>query len=224
VTRPKRPVVSSTAADNVPDDSPIEVIRRDIACPACGYNLRGLQGETVTCPECGLACDAAKLVTRQWDRPWHQAPGFALTLVPGCWLYVSVLMSPVVLALTNSPAVACAALVGFGGLGSLALFWFVRRWWGSNEGLFLALLPPILIVGYLAALAGIVGGIARILIPGHVLEAMFGVGIAAASLALGWACRRGERFIASRCIRHYLAAAAVADARRPSVQASGSPG
>jgi len=31
----------------------LDTIHRDIGCPKCNYNLRGLSGETVACPECG---------------------------------------------------------------------------------------------------------------------------------------------------------------------------
>jgi len=32
------------------------VNQRDLYCPGCGYNLRGLPGEPVRCPECGRMC------------------------------------------------------------------------------------------------------------------------------------------------------------------------
>ena len=48
-------------ADDVPKAEPLYVTG-DIACPQCGYNLRGLpMGQTVRCPECGMASDLARL-------------------------------------------------------------------------------------------------------------------------------------------------------------------
>lgn len=34
----------------------------DVPCPGCGYNLRGLQGDPVCCPECAVATPQATLV------------------------------------------------------------------------------------------------------------------------------------------------------------------
>ncbi len=36
---------------------------RDCACPACGYNLRGLTGDT--CPECGKTIDPSAILGRR---------------------------------------------------------------------------------------------------------------------------------------------------------------
>ena len=49
---------------------------RDVACPGCEYNLRGLYGPVVSCPECGLTCDVAKLVQQKWEKSWQHAPKF----------------------------------------------------------------------------------------------------------------------------------------------------
>ena len=56
-------------------DQGLSILDRDVACPDCGYNLRGLSREIADCPECGLRCDVAKLLTRRWDQPWYKAPG-----------------------------------------------------------------------------------------------------------------------------------------------------
>jgi len=56
-------------------------ILNDLACPQCQYNLRGLRGAFVICPECGLGCDVAQMIARQWMGPWYNAPGFTQLLM-----------------------------------------------------------------------------------------------------------------------------------------------
>lgn len=43
---------------------------RDCACPRCGYNLRGMNGEA--CPECGVTVDPSAILGRRdrLDYPW----------------------------------------------------------------------------------------------------------------------------------------------------------
>ena len=51
-------------------------ILQDLACPVCDYNLRGLRGEVVACPECGASSNVARLMQSRWQMPWRRAPGF----------------------------------------------------------------------------------------------------------------------------------------------------
>ena len=48
-------------------DRGIDEIRQDLACPDCQYNLRGLIGAIVSCPECGMTVNVGELVTHQDD-------------------------------------------------------------------------------------------------------------------------------------------------------------
>lgn len=54
----------------------IEQVLLNIYCPNCQYNLRGLKGKNVQCPECGHDCDITKLVCINWDKPCYKAPGY----------------------------------------------------------------------------------------------------------------------------------------------------
>jgi hypothetical protein len=56
-----------------PSHSP--VITADIGCPKCDYNLRGLSGETVTCPECGSQWHAMQIQVERWERVKDRLPG-----------------------------------------------------------------------------------------------------------------------------------------------------
>lgn len=44
---------SAVATEPTPELGPDEPLDRDLYCPACNYNLRGLTGEPFRCPECG---------------------------------------------------------------------------------------------------------------------------------------------------------------------------
>jgi len=54
----------------------LEEIQGDLACPSCQYNLRGLRGETVQCPECGMNVNVAHLIAQRWQIAWNKAPGY----------------------------------------------------------------------------------------------------------------------------------------------------
>lgn len=187
--------------------SAVAEIQRDLACPSCQYNLRGLRGEIIDCPECGANIDIAKLIARKWTLQWWQAPGFNLVA------------APVAVALIGG--VVC--LIGFGvevgGLRqvpwiSLALFlaavaiwgWlmtYIRRFWGDSWGVTLALIAHAVLLCYDAGMAGIAVGIVFLLAPVK-LGFIISIIAWAVAVALLWAGRRMERFIGQECIRRHL--------------------
>lgn len=64
------------------------LIKWDIWCPRCNYNLRGLTGKVVNCPECGRRCDVKQLYAMQQMKKWGMhIPGFGVLLKPGCFLF-----------------------------------------------------------------------------------------------------------------------------------------
>lgn len=71
----------TSVSDHSTNDK-VDTIQRDLACPQCEYNLRGLQGDVVHCPECGLGVDVARLITSRWTGPWHKAPGLLIIEIP----------------------------------------------------------------------------------------------------------------------------------------------
>lgn len=66
---------------------------RDIACPGCGYNLRGLPGDA--CPECGKPVELARVRSRRSrhpaDRSFACGVGVALAAIVG-WV-IAIVMS-----------------------------------------------------------------------------------------------------------------------------------
>ena len=77
----------------ITDDKQINKAIHDVLlnvfCPNCQYNLRGLIGREVECPECGHRCNLAELVKVKWDKPWYKAPGYDKLCLP---VYVIILV------------------------------------------------------------------------------------------------------------------------------------
>ncbi len=178
-------------------------------CPDCEYNLRGLPGPIVSCPECGLESDVPVLAARQWDKPWYRAPGFNALGIPAGWMFVGWIVASIILANVGlySPLGLTVILIGI--LGWCVLMAFAYRAIGGFLGLGLALLIHVVLIGYLTSL---IGGF--VLVTVGILNAMEGQTNTASTLwgslwfailcGVFWGCRRAERAIAGVCIRHYL--------------------
>ncbi len=199
---------------------PVTAIPHDLACPQCGYNLRGLHGYIVDCPECGARCDVAMLMTRQWTRPWFHAPGFSTVSYTVLWLVGAGFVG----LLTPVLGQEMGASAGLGGVLVVTLLlacWVmtVRRacqWFGASEGLGLVAMAHVLFAGYLAGGIAVVVGLLHLLLgwtrfvttPSGQMLTTVPLAVVIGALVV-WLCRRGERFIAGRCIRRHLRGAAV---------------
>lgn len=167
---PSEPVAASAAADpratGVSDGWRVD---RDTACPRCDYNLRGLLGPVVDCPECGLRSDVIELITRRWDQPWYKAPGYNFIALPAAWSFVCLIgvsCSGSIAASVSSQgqipgnvllitiAVWMAALAGWVGLLALAFVRFGRDWAAVG----FAMLAHAALVGYVGGIGLIVSG------------------------------------------------------------------
>lgn len=191
---------------------------RDLPCPECEYNLRGLFGPRVDCPECGQRVDLVQLATRRWDKPWYKAPGYNFLALPAAWALVGTvgafLFSRVASeALGPAPFVGYAlVVVSLAGLIVLvvwsALLWFAYRRFGRDaRAVGYALLKHVALCGYLAGIIMLAGGlIAAILASSR--DAMSGVFIGCAvfvgGIALFVAARFAERAGAKFCIKKWL--------------------
>jgi len=189
----------------------VESLREGLACPACAYSLRGLAGDQVTCPECGLAINIPALVSRQWSRPWWEAPLYNLIAFPLAWAMLALMGLPAAFGLSQGFATN-GHLVVLGYIALMTAFWIgallvVSRIFGSIEGLLLAMLLHLVIPAYIGGLGLAIGGLIWL------LEAFvedrwyvapwYGVLLAGgvASVAVG---RLIERAVAHRCIRRHL--------------------
>lgn len=195
----------------------MEIIQRNIACPACEYNLRGLYGPLVACPECGLQCDIAELVAAKWDKPWWKAPAFNLAVGPTAGTLLGLLgLLPVSLVASDAgtPWVVPLYLLVWIGTWSL-LGWLVLRLFPVPLAIRVILLGHGAVLAYQMSIAcfvlavvavadatriyifsGEMPGVWQVLITGIFLPALIGT---------FWLGRKAERHIAACCIRRHLA-------------------
>lgn len=198
--------------ESVPPATPPEAVpvTIDIACPGCEYNLRGLLGPVVDCPECGLQSDVPELAARRWDKPWYKAPGFNTLAWPAIWALFSLFfVLPVIdangfMGPQDSLIASLLCLIGWA-----TLMYRAYRALGGMLGIGLALLMHILIVGFIVGAFGffimiIVGVIALYEFDADPVSVGYGVFATAIIVLILWVCRRVERAIAGACIRHHL--------------------
>lgn len=183
----------------------VDGIQRDLACPQCDYNLRGLRGEVVSCPECGAVCDVAKLVSQRWTKPWHQAPGLGTVYLPTAWAVLVVLALLTAFTALGWTGRLLVLLIGLGGW--CWLMWLAQRLFQTSEGLHLALAGHLILTGYLMGVVGCFAGVLYAVseLPTNPLHCVILSPVPVVSLAAVWLCHRAEVMVAKRCIRGYLA-------------------
>lgn len=185
---------------------------QDVACPQCEYNLRGLHGPIVSCPECGHTCDIAQLISARWERPWYAAPKFHTVTSSVTW---AVFLGPLfaggsipLLVSNNAPLAVLFVLPPIIMFGGWALFLYLAyRVFDSWRGVHMALLAHVVFVSYCATLAlSIIFGFAvwKAMRGGSVWQPVFILPLLAIAFPAAWYGRRGERWIAEQCIREYL--------------------
>lgn len=89
---------------------------RDVLCPFCGYNLRGLQD--AVCPECGrfLRITLTDTPRRKEDPPWLAAASHPLGILAACTLGFG---------LARGPGAAASVLLFWAGIMVMVRYW---RW------------------------------------------------------------------------------------------------
>jgi predicted hydrolase (HD superfamily) len=192
----------------------------NIACPACGYLLRGLRGLDITCPECGRECDVIEAASlRRSD--WSSCPPYARMQALAICFYIIVVpvtvsvMAAIMTGTAASPApmaVALSAMVATGGWW----LWSFSRAAGAlpgQRGVWALLLLHALIPAYIAAAACAMLAVTLLLVlifaamrsqwwavAGQ--SALFAV--AAGGLMCGWLAYRADQWIGRACLRHHL--------------------
>lgn len=184
----------------------IEEIQRDLECPACTYNLRGLRGAVVKCPECGTDVDIAKLVSRKWTLKWWQAPGVNLLAAPVAVVLIGGVIALIAMGFEGSvrrpPMIAIAVIVA-----SIAAWsWLMLRiynFWQGSWGCVLALFAHAVLFLYdIGAIVALIGFFSSVSGPGR---AVYGVPMFIGGVAAIVGGRWIERYIGHQCIRRYLA-------------------
>lgn len=197
--------------DRDADEPSLDGLSRDAACPMCEYNLRGLRGDPVTCPECGGQFSVRKLIECRWEKPWYKAPGFTRACGPAVGFMLGFLISIVFLVLllsTGSDAgdVAGGLVLIAILLGTLAGFYVAQDVFPGGRGIGLAAVSLVIAASYLCGaftlLGGLLGFIGSVASDGA--SAAFSLLFLLLGVALIYVGRRTERYIATRCIHAYL--------------------
>lgn len=188
----------------------VDEIRQNVACPKCEYNLFGLRGAVVNCPECGEVCDVAALVSKQWTKPWHEAPGFSRLAYPAVVFAAGFVVTLLAMAMTGQ-----AALVGMTSvatvLGCVAvLVWLHSRskWFGVIGGLCASAIVLVMLAGALSCIISGLGLVRMVQWQGWDwtdLEVWIVLGLLLAGFVLLAGGHRAERALAQACIGRYLA-------------------
>jgi hypothetical protein len=182
-------------------------IREELSCPQCGYSLRGVPGDVGTCPECGVECDLTRMIVNQWTGPWYHAPKFNQVLAPlatvsfGVWGVLIVFA--IELGLQRTPTYTALA-AGVLAVAWMWLTWRLRNLMLDGAAMSLALLAHGIFAGYIVSLVGIIWLIWLAITAGSWMVAAPSLVSVLPLVGLAWAGRRGEKYIAQRCIRQYL--------------------
>ncbi len=185
----------------------VRQLKQDLACPQCKYNLRGLAGDVVTCPECGTRCDVTKLLMGRWTGPWFHAPGFSRILLPVAWLLAGGMVTMTVWAWEierpGASTITTLSTVVFIGIW-IGLLWRLRTQLPHGRAVALSILAHGLMAGYIAVLIGLLGVLVAAVTAGSLAAGLSVSVLSVPLVALMLLCRRGEKFIAGQCIRQYL--------------------
>lgn len=187
-----------------------------VACPNCGYALRGLSGSEITCPECGLRIDLAALVHhRAIDR--FDNPAYVELARPAMTLAAGVVVTGIVFWLAGGfrPDSFWIMLVP----GALLFAWMVQlaRALATADRAAVGLLALLHVV-YMVGAPLVLGGIATVVVSliglvhavgdnstGAMLRTL-GLAVGAAVVTIGGLLilRRLDRMAGRKCLRRQL--------------------
>jgi predicted hydrolase (HD superfamily) len=195
----------------------------NIACPSCGYLLRGLRGRVIVCPECGRASDVVDAVVLR-RRDWSSCPPYARMLRPAsCFLVILLMASSLVMVrvmgvsgaaeMWGVPLAVIAVLTG-------CWAYLLARSAGAlsgRDGTIALLVMHIIVPGYVIAVLAFPVAVFAI---AAVLDAAWNINwielawwgpalVGAAALVGGlWPLYRMDQWVGRTCLRHHLAEAA----------------
>jgi cellobiose-specific phosphotransferase system component IIC len=147
------------------------------------------------------------MVVNQWTGPWYHAPKFNQVLAPlttvslGVWAVL--LVFAIEMGLQRTPTYTAGA-AGALGVAWLVLMWRLRNLMLDGAAMGLALLAHGIFAGYVVSLVGTIWLLWLAISAGSWMVAAPSVVSVAPLVGLAWAGRRGEKYIAQRCIRQYL--------------------
>jgi len=202
------------------------MITQNLPCPGCGYNLRGLTGDLVICPECGRSCDVLALIKeKQSERAWAtfqgKPPGYDPAVLPAMLLLLSPAPAGYLAAAAlaffliviwpafeaSDPAFVATALITV--VTAFTWVWLLYRvWrrWPGRRGLFLSLLGHAVLVGSVAVpLFGIICAVIWIVAGSmdNLAVCAMGAGVILVAVLIGVGVLQGERYMQRQCVRRH---------------------
>lgn len=185
------------------------LVRGDLFCPACEYNLRGLSGQELTCPECGETFKRVQLLATRGRPKVGLTPEYGVLTLPALWLVV--VRTGYWWWQANyqaAPAAEPFVLPVWGVVAATGWLWLMVRLWrrlGGLDAVGDALLLHLVLAVYVGAGLGLVGLMANMLFamvflrPSTMVGGLFGCLVLLGLLALA---RVGDRRVQRRCWRY----------------------
>jgi hypothetical protein len=188
----------------------------ELRCPNCAYDLRGIDRTIVTCPECGKRYRIDQLLHQQWTMKLGKAPGLGMLLIPVVLFFVmATTYLSIGIMFTTSDSIEPLGSIRESHLMLIYLVLLSVPWISAviyasmrmRGGFWLVLLGHLM---FLLLLGGIFisigsGAYAIYLLSQHgVAAALPWLGLMVIAILMIYASRIFEKFMARRCIRHYL--------------------
>lgn len=188
------------------------LLDQDVACPSCEYNLRGLGLDDVVCPECGTRSNLPALLTRRWERPWYEAPGYTKLTLPVAWLVAAFFIWLVMLIFNQFASIGAALFNAGWALTALAVWLALLGWlWqtmGGGLALAYSLISHVALTVYILGLPLVIGGVALLFVGladgMTAVESLLFIGMTLLGIGFFILGRVLERAIARYCILLYL--------------------
>lgn len=184
----------------------LEMLRDEAMCPQCEYSLRGLDGDVVTCPECGVNVDIVTLIKIQWNGSWHQLPTYKAISAPAfvlVFLMIGMFVGLLADGIKHHEAIGLAISSYLIALWS----WRMFKLWNRFEGgyaLKISLLAHVVFAGYLIGIFCVFMILISFVSPTGFMQIAVGIILFAMGVAILVACQFGERYVSSLCVRLYL--------------------
>lgn len=194
----------------------LEAIKQDLTCPQCEYNLRGLLGEVVACPECGLSIDIVKLVANRWRKPWFRAPGYNRLSLPVVWLAITMIAAFAYWSFHAVGSVSVSMSIYWRLIGAVTVILAVWIWmmvktarrFGGVRWFWLAMLLHPVVAFYVASTITVFSSaiflLRSIVMTAQVLDIVAPLVTALIAVSVMVCCFFTERYVARQCIRRHL--------------------
>ena len=192
------------------DEQQHDALQEDLACPKCEYNLRGLYGDVVSCPECGEKVDVPQLQKILLNKKSLEIPGYKTLSMPG--IVVAIIILVLAIRYSFSEVLQYHAEQKYVILvvcEILSIIWLIlmgRVWYvfRSMRGILLALVSHyIWVVAILKIIVVLFALVLLLASPFFKVEAATAVAVLIISGCLIWAASKVEKWVMRQCILIY---------------------